>query len=117
MRAKFDEQLDLLNSELIMMGGLCEEVIYKAANAMLKGDPVLAREVFPIDSEIDRKEHDIESLCLKLLLQQQPVAKDLRLISAALTRASAVQARFSVLLLWLSAPHRPRLVCPRGLSR
>lgn len=84
MRAKFDEQLDLLNSELIMMGGLCEEVIYKAANAMLKGDPVLAKEVFPIDSEIDRKEHDIESLCLKLLLQQQPVAKDLRLISAAL---------------------------------
>lgn len=84
MRTRFDEQLDLLNSELIKMGGLCEEVISKAATAMLKGDPQLALEVAPVDQEIDRKEHDIENLCLKLLLQQQPVAKDLRLISAAL---------------------------------
>ncbi len=84
MRAKFDEQLDFLNSELIKMGGLCEEVIYKAANAMLKGDLLIAMEVIPIDREIDRKEHEIENLCLRLLLQQQPVAKDLRLVSAAL---------------------------------
>ncbi|NMA12213.1 MAG: phosphate signaling complex protein PhoU [Chloroflexi bacterium] len=84
MRVRFDEQLELLNSELIKMGGLCEEVIFKAATAMLKGDPELALEVIPIDQEIDRKEHDIENLCLKLLLQQQPVAKDLRLVSAAL---------------------------------
>lgn len=84
MRERFDEQLELLNSELIKMGGLCEEVIFKAATAMLKGDPQLALEVIPIDQEIDRKEHDIENLCLKLLLQQQPVAKDLRLVSSAL---------------------------------
>ena len=84
MRTKFDEQLDLLNSELIKMGGLCEDVIFKAATALLKGDPELALEVIPIDRDIDRKEHDIENLCLKLLLQQQPVAKDLRFISAAL---------------------------------
>jgi phosphate transport system protein len=84
MRTKFDEQLDLLNSELIKMGGLCEDAIYKAATAMLKGDAVMAKEVIPIDQEIDRKEHEIETLCLKLLLQQQPVARDLRLISAAL---------------------------------
>jgi phosphate transport system protein len=84
MRTKFEEQLEQLNSELIMMGGLCEEVIANAAKALLKGDPELAKEVFPIDAEIDQKEHEIESLCLKLLLQQQPVAKDLRFISAAL---------------------------------
>ncbi len=84
MRTKFDEQLEQLNSELIKMGGLCEEVITNAARALLKGDPKLAREVLPVDQEIDRKEHEIETLCLKLLLQQQPVARDLRLISSAL---------------------------------
>ncbi len=84
MRTKFDEQLEQLNSELIKMGGLCEEVITNAARALLKGDPKLAKEVLPVDQEIDRKEHEIETLCLKLLLQQQPVARDLRLISSAL---------------------------------
>lgn len=84
MRSKFDEQLALLNKELIEMGSLCEQVIALAAKAMTEGNAALAKEIIPIDEEIDQKERDIESLCLKMLLQQQPVARDLRQISAAL---------------------------------
>ena len=84
MRSKFDEQLALLNKELIEMGALCEEVISMAAKALENGDGALARKVAPLDSEVDQKERTIESMCLKLLLQQQPVARDLRQISAAL---------------------------------
>ena len=84
MRSRFDEQLALLNRELIEMGALCEEVIALAAQSLTEGDTALSARVSPLDEEIDRKEREIESLCLKLLLQQQPVAKDLRQISAAL---------------------------------
>ena len=84
MRSHFDEQLAQLNTELIEMGALCEEVIALASQALTKGDIRLAKKVAPLDSEIDQKEREIESLCLKLLLQQQPVARDLRQISAAL---------------------------------
>ncbi|MGE4485040.1 MAG: phosphate signaling complex protein PhoU [Oscillospiraceae bacterium] len=84
MRSKFDEQLALLNRELITMGALCENAIAMAAKALLTGDIELAKKVPDTDAEIDRKEREIESLCLKLLLQQQPVASDLRLISSAL---------------------------------
>ena len=84
MRSRFDEQLALLNRELIEMGALCEEVIALASQSLTEGNTALAAKVSPLDAEIDRKEREIESLCLKLLLQQQPVAKDLRQISAAL---------------------------------
>ena len=84
MRNRLDQQLAQLNRELIEMGALCEEVIAMACRAMLEGDVPMAKKVAPLDSEIDQKERDIESLCLKLLLQQQPVARDLRQISAAL---------------------------------
>ena len=84
MRSRFDQQLALLNRELIEMGALCEEVIAAAAKALMEGDTVLAEQVTPRAAGIDQKERDIESLCLKLLLQQQPVASDLRQISAAL---------------------------------
>ena len=84
MRSRFDEQLTLLSRELIEMGALCEEVISMASRALMDGDATLARRVAPLDSEIDHKERSIESMCLKLLLQQQPVARDLRQISAAL---------------------------------
>ena len=84
MRSKFDEQLALLNRELIEMGALCEEVIALASKALTEQDTALARRVAPLDTEIDQKERTIESMCLKLLLQQQPVARDLRQISAAL---------------------------------
>ncbi len=84
MRSRFDEQLSLLNKELIEMGALCEEVIALATKALIAADRELAQKVAPLDSEIDRKERTIESMCLKLLLQQQPVARDLRQVSAAL---------------------------------
>ena len=84
MRNRFDEQLMQLNRELIEMGALCEEAISVASESLLANDKQLASKVAPLDSEIDRKERTIESLCLKLLLQQQPVARDLRLISSAL---------------------------------
>ncbi len=84
MRSHFDEQLTLLNNELIAMGSLCEEAIALAAKALSEGDGSLAKKVSSLEKEIDHKERDIESLCLKLLLHQQPVARDLRQISAAL---------------------------------
>ena len=84
MRSRFDQQLALLNRELIEMGALCEEVIALASRALTEGEPELAAQVAPLDAEIDRKEREIETLCLRLLLQQQPVARDLRQISAAL---------------------------------
>lgn len=84
MRSHFDEQLAQLSRELTEMGALCEEVITLSAKALADSDKALAARVAPLDAEIDQKERDIESLCLKLLLQQQPVARDLRQISAAL---------------------------------
>ena len=84
MRSHFDEQLALLNKELIEMGDLCEEVIELASRALAEGNKSLAVQIAPIDAQIDQKERTIESMCLRLLLQQQPVAKDLRQISAAL---------------------------------
>ena len=84
MRSRFDEQLALLSREMIEMGALCERVIALSVKALEAGDAKLAASVAPVDAEIDQKERTIESLCLRLLLQQQPVARDLRQISAAL---------------------------------
>ncbi len=84
MRSRFDEQLNILNTEMIEMGALCEEAIALASKALTTGDVALAEKVVPISADIDHKERDIESRCMKLLLQQQPVARDLRQISAAL---------------------------------
>ena len=84
MRSKFDEQLTLLNTEMIQMGALCEEAISLAAKALEEGSTALADRVRPLENEIDQMERDIEALCLKLLLQQQPVARDLRQISSAM---------------------------------
>lgn len=84
MRNKFDEQLQLLDEMLTHMGELCELAIAKATKALQNGDAEQAKAIITADEEIDQLEKDIERLCLKLLLQQQPVAKDLRRISAAL---------------------------------
>jgi len=84
MRKSFDEQLALLNRELITMGAMCESAIALSAKALIEGDPEMAGRVPELEEAIDQKERDIETLCLKLILQQQPVAKDLRLISAAM---------------------------------
>ncbi len=84
MRIKFDEQLAQLNHELIAMGALCEEAIATTSRAVMDNDRNLNARVRELENQIDQKEREIETLCLKLLLQQQPVAGDLRLISAAL---------------------------------
>ena len=84
MRNRFDEQLFELNREIIEMGAMCEEAIASAVKALTTGDMELAGRVKANSSAIDHMERDIEGRCMKLLLHQQPVARDLRLISAAL---------------------------------
>lgn len=84
MRNRFDRQLEQLNNELIEMGNLIEQAIQMAVNALIRKDIESAKKAVEFDQEVDHQERDIEALCMKLLLQQQPVAKDLRLISAAL---------------------------------
>lgn len=84
MRKMFDEQLKELNMEMIKMAGLVETAIARSAEALIKHDLELARQMMAYDEAIDDMEKKIEHLCLKLLLQQQPVAKDLRRVSTAL---------------------------------
>ena len=84
MRDFFQEQLNQLNQELIRMGAACEEIIALASHALTDWDEELVRKVNTIGSQIDESERTIESICLKLLLRQQPVARDLRQISAAM---------------------------------
>ena len=84
MRNRFDAQLQLLGEELTNMGAQCESAIAAAAKALLENDSELAQRAIQLEEDIDRSEHEIEALCMRLLLQQQPVARDLRLISAAL---------------------------------
>lgn len=84
MRNRFDRQLLELNNELIHMGSLIEKAIEMGISALVKQDVEKAEEAIKFDAEIDQQEKAVETLCMKLLLQQQPVAKDLRLISAAL---------------------------------
>ena len=91
MRDKFDRQLERLHVELIRMGALCEDAISAAAEALLKGDSTLADTAEDAERELDRQERAVEDLCLKLLLQQQPVARDLREISAALKMISDLE--------------------------
>ena len=84
MRNRFDEQLFELNRELIEMGSMCEEAIAQVAKALTTGDVELAKKIKEDASGIDQMERDIERRCMRLLLHQQPVARDLRQISAAL---------------------------------
>ena len=91
MRNKFDEQLEKLHVELIQLGALCEDAISAAAEALLKGDEELAQAAIEAEREIDQAEREVENLCMKLLLQQQPVARDLRTISSALKMISDLE--------------------------
>ena len=84
MRDFYDEQLKKLYTQLIAMGSLCEEAISKATKALTEGDVELAKEIIDNDTIIDQQERDIESMCLKILLHQQPVAGDMRRVSATL---------------------------------
>ena len=84
MRNRFDEQLSQLNDEIIAMGTMIEQAIEAAVDALIHQNVEEARRAMECDKDIDHQEREIENLCLKLLLQQQPVARDLRVISAAL---------------------------------
>src|SRR5690554_3823285 len=84
MRSRFDNDLEKLNSELIEMGNLIESSIEAAVTALKTKNIQLAMRVVEGDKEVNAMEREIEDLCLKLILQQQPVARDLRMISAAL---------------------------------
>ena len=84
MRNLFDSQLNTLHRKLIEMGSACETTIDLAVKALLEGNADIAHEAASHDREIDQMERDIEAICLKMLLQQQPVARDLRQISAAM---------------------------------
>ena len=84
MRNLFDDQLNTLHRKLIEMGSACETAIDLAVRALLEGNADIAHEAAAHDREIDNMEREIEAICLKMLLQQQPVARDLRQISAAM---------------------------------
>ena len=84
MRTKFDEQLHMLNQEMMHMGSMREEKIQKAIEALIGQNRSLAKKIMDGDCEVDREQKKIENICFNLLMQQQPVARDLRVISAAM---------------------------------
>lgn len=84
MRSKFDEQLNQLNDEMMRMGTMIEDSIEKAIDALVNQNVTLAEEIMARDEDIDRQQKKIESICFNLLMRQQPVARDLRTISAAM---------------------------------
>ncbi len=91
MRSKFDLQLEELKKEMTTMGMLCENAIAKTSQALLTCDTSMAAEMPELLNQVTRKERDIESICLKLLLHQQPVARDLRTVSSALKMVTDAQ--------------------------
>ena len=91
MREQFNEQLDRLHVELIKMGSLCEEAISIAVQTLRANEPQLEQKIKTLENEIDQKESEIEAICMRLLLQQQPVAGDLRNISSALKMISDME--------------------------
>ena len=91
MRNRFDQQLRQLHVEMVKLGALCETAISAAAKALLEQDAGMARRASATEVEIDSREREIEQLCLELLLRQQPVARDLRTISAALKMLSDLE--------------------------
>lgn len=91
MRNRFDQQLERLNTELINMGALCEDAMTCAVRAIFDKDEKLIEKAEERERQIDQMERDIENLCMRLLLQQQPVARDLRIISSALKMISDME--------------------------
>lgn len=91
MRSRFDEQLKQLNIEMINMGTMVEERIAKAVTAFSKKDEVMAKQIMESDIEVDRVQKKIEDLCFNLLIQQQPVARDLRTITAAMKMVTDIE--------------------------
>ena len=84
MRSMFDQQLKTLNEEMLYMGGICEDTIQQTIEALISGDVKKAHDLNNMMSQLTQQERSIENICLKLLMQQQPVARDLRTISSSL---------------------------------
>jgi len=84
MRSKFDEQLRELNDEMIGMSTMIEEAIEAAIDALFSQDVEKAKLIIRDDDRVDQKQKKIENICFQLLIQQQPVARDLRVITAAM---------------------------------
>lgn len=91
MRSKFDEQLAELNKEMVRMGNMIEQSIAKAVNAFYKQDVEQAKKIMEADYEVDRAQKKIENICFNLLIQQQPVARDLRTITAAMKMVTDIE--------------------------
>lgn len=91
MREYYESQLAKLNTEMIQMGARCEDAISGAIQALLENNRALAEKVDGFELEIDQYERDIERLCMRLLLLQQPVATDLRVVSSALKMISDLE--------------------------
>ena len=88
MRDNFERQLMQLNTELITMGALCEDAIDCAVKCLRESDKKAKENAADLEKQIDRKERDIETMCLRIILHQQPVAADLRTVSSALKMIS-----------------------------
>lgn len=91
MRDRFEEQLKLLNKELVEMGALCEESIAYAVKVLTERDEKMRRNAIEAEKQIDHMEKDIESLCMRLLIEQQPVASDFRKVTSALKMISDLE--------------------------
>ena len=83
MREGFRNQLEKLHTELIYMGALCEDAIVSAVKSLLDENEAFREKAVRLEIDIDQKEREIEDFCLRLLIREQPVASDLRLINAA----------------------------------
>jgi len=117
MMRRFDEQLAELNNMMLEMAALIEKIITMASQALTAQDIALAKNVIEIEADVKQHERDIEALCLKLLMQQQPVASDLRLISAALKMITDIErigdqaADISEIVIMMNgAPYAQKLV-------
>ena len=84
VRSRFAAQMELLNTELIVMGTLCENALEHVMQALQEDNDALNREIIILGKRTEEKEREVENICINLLLKQQPVASDLRQISAAL---------------------------------
>lgn len=91
MRVLYNEQLEKLHNELVGMGRMCEQAISAAMSSLFDSDPDMVKKTQELEKEIDVQERTIESMCMKLILKQQPVATDLRKVSSALKMISDME--------------------------
>ncbi len=91
MREHFEEELSKLSNALVEMGALCEDAISCAVKYLLKNDAQMKENAAEAEKQIDQKEREIETMCMRLLIQQQPVATDFRMVTSALKMISDME--------------------------